>query len=445
MRVTQNSVVCCPRTKEKDKMELLEAILTKENMNEAYRRVCANKGASGVDGVTVDKLHYYLTENKAEIFESIRTRKYKPQPVRRVEIPKENGKMRQLGIPTAVDRVIQQAISQVLTPIYEEQFSDSSYGFRPFRSCEMAVQRSLQILNAGYTWVVDIDLERFFDTVHHDRLMNIINRTIKDGDVISLIRKFLVSGVMVGDRYEETRVGTPQGGNLSPLLSNIMLNELDKELEKRGLQFVRYADDCNIFVKSQKSAERVMKTITDFIERKLGLTVNASKSKVGKPSAIKFLGFGYFVDNEGKYQAKPHSKSIEKLKLKLKALTCRSWGISLDTRLKKIRQQVNGWIYYFRIAKMKSHLIAIDKKLRHRIRVVIWKQWKRTRKRYESLRKLGASHDLAFQTANCRKSYQFVCSTHALKSTITNIRLENRGLISLSNLYAKVHLAKCYY
>ena len=423
-------------------MELLEEILSRKNLNEAYKRVYANKGASGVDGVSVEELHEHLRVHKAEILESIRTRKYKPQPVRRVEIPKEEkGKVRKLGIPTVVDRVIQQAIAQVLTPIYEQQFSNSSYGFRPNRSCEMAVIRSLELLNDGYDWVVDIDLERFFDTVNHDRLMNILHRTITDGDVLSLIRKFLVSGVMVGSTYEETTVGTPQGGNLSPLLSNIMLNELDKELESRGLHFVRYADDCNIFVGSRKAAERVMKSITDFIERKLGLKVNATKSQVGRPNRIKFLGFGYFTDKDGKYQAKPHKLSIEKLRRKLKALTSRKWSISLDERLRKLKQQITGWVYYFRIAKMKTVLVEIDAKLRKRIRVVIWKQWKRAKKRYESLRKLGATHRNAYVTANCRKSYQYVCGTATIHATITNKRLENRGLTSLSNLYAKIHLA----
>ena len=422
-------------------MELLEEILSRKNLNEAYRRVYANRGASGVDSVSVEELHEHLRVHKAEILESIRTRKYKPQPVRRVEIPKDNGKMRQLGIPTVVDRVIQQAIAQVLTPIYEKQFSDSSYGFRPNRSCEMAVIKSLELLNDGYDWIVDIDLERFFDTVHHDRLMNILHRTINDGDVLSLIRKFLVSGVMVGSTYEETKVGTPQGGNLSPLLSNIMLNELDKELEARGLYFVRYADDCNIFVGSRKAAERVMESVTNFIERKLGLKVNAAKSRIGRLNQIKFLGFGYFTDKDKKYQAKPHKLSLEKLKRKLKALTSRRWSISLDSRLRKLKQQIVGWIYYFRIAKMKTSLEEIDSKLRKRIRVVIWKQWKVFRKRYESLRKLGATHRNAQRTAGCRKGYQYVCSSATIHATITNKRLEARGLTSLSNLYAKVHLA----
>jgi len=422
-------------------VELLEEILSRKNLNEAYKRVYANKGASGVDDVSVEELHEHLRAHKAEILESIRTRKYKPQPVRRAEIPKDNGKKRQLGIPTVVDRVIQQAIAQVLTPIYEKQFSDSSYGFRPNRSCEMAINRSLELLNDGYDWVVDIDLERFFDTVHHDRLMNILHRTITDGDVLSLIRKFLVSGVMVGNTYEETTVGTPQGGNLSPLLSNIMLNELDKELESRGLHFVRYADDCNIFVGSRKAAERVMKSITDFIERKLGLKVNATKSQIGKPQRIKFLGFGYFVDSNKRYQAKPHKSSIQKLKRKLKALTSRKWSISLDMRLRKLKQQIVGWVNYFRIAKMKTVLLQIDEKLRKRIRVVIWKQWKETKKRYNSLRKLGATHRNAYVTANCRKGYQYVCNTATIHAAITNKRLEQRGLTSLSNLYAKIHLA----
>lgn len=422
-------------------MELLEEILSRKNLNEAYKRVYANKGASGVDGVSVEELHEHLRVHKAEILESIRTRKYKPQPVRRVEIPKDNGKMRQLGIPTVVDRVIQQAIAQVLSPIYEKQFSNSSYGFRPSRSCEMAIIRSLELLNDGYDWVVDIDLERFFDTVNHDRLMNILHRTVTDGDVLSLIRKFLVSGVMVGETYEETTVGTPQGGNLSPLLSNIMLNELDKELEARGLHFVRYADDCNIFVGSRKAAERVMTSITDFIERKLGLKVNATKSQIGRPNRIKFLGFGYFVDKDRKYQAKPHKSSIEKLRRKLKALTSRKWSISLDVRLRKLKQQIVGWVNYFRIAKMKTVLAEIDAKLRKRVRVVIWKQWKKTKKRYNSLRKLGATHRNAYVTANCRKGYQYVCNSATIHATITNERLEQRGLTSLSNLYAKIHLA----
>ena len=305
---------------------------------------------------------------------------------------------------------------------------------------EMAIVRSLDLINDGHDWIVDIDLERFFDTVHHDRLMNIVSRTVKDGDVISLIRKFLVSGVMVGDRYEDTTVGTPQGGNISPLLANIMLNELDKELESRGLNFVRYADDCNIYVRSEKAANRVMESITDFIQRKLGLIVNVAKSKVGRPTDIKFLGFGYFHDKDGHYYARPHQMSVLKLKRKLKALTKRSWSISLDVRLAKIKQLIVGWVNYFRIAKMKSVLGDIDAKLRKRIRVIIWKQWKKSRSRYNALRKLGVNHGNAYKTANCRKGYQYVCSTATIHSAMNNERLAKRGLTSLLAHYNRVHL-----
>src|SRR5690625_3822675 len=276
--------------KEETSVELLEEILSNQNMNEAYKRVYRNKGASGVDGVSVEELKAHLREHKDELRTQIRNRKYKPAPALRVEIPKENGKMRKLGIPTAVDRVVQQAINQKLSPIFERQFSEYSYGFRLGRSCEMAVIKALEHINDGYEWLVDIDLERFFDTVHHDKLMRIISRTIKDGDVISLIRKYLVSGVMVNGKYEDTPVGTPQGGNLSPLLSNIMLNELDKELEARGLRFVRYADDSLIFVGSEKAANRVLTSVTKFIEKKLGLKVNAEKSQVCQPSQMNVLG-----------------------------------------------------------------------------------------------------------------------------------------------------------
>jgi len=420
-------------------VELLEKILTRENLNEAYKRVYASKGAGGVDGVTVEELNEHLRVHKAEILESIRTRKYKPQPVRRVEIPKDNGKMRQLGIPTVVDRVIQQAIAQVLTPVYEQQFSDSSYGFRPGRSCEMAIIRSLELLNDGYDWIVDIDLERFFDTVNHDRLMNLLNRTIKDGDVLSLIRKFLASGVMVGGEIEETTVGTPQGGNLSPLLSNIMLNELDKELEARGLNFVRYADDCNIYVKSEKAAERVMASITGFIERKLGLKVNATKSQIGRPNQIKFLGFGYDQDENGKYHAIPHNLSVNKLKRKLKNLTRRNWSISLDNRLRKLKSLITGWVNYFRCAEMKRTLASIDSRLRMRLRVVIWKQWKVPKKRYNSLLKLGIKPYSA-RIAFSGKCYQVVCKSPTIHTALTNKRLEQRGLVTLSSHYEKVHL-----
>ena len=270
-----------------DTSSLMEQILSKDNLNAAYLQVVRNKGAAGVDGMTVEELGPYLLENGENIMEQLRRRKYKPQPVRRVEIPKPGGGVRNLGVPTVVDRFVQQAVAQVLTPIFEEQFHDHSYGFRPNRCAQQAVLKALEMMNDGHSWIVDIDLAKFFDTVDHDKLMTIIGRTIKDGDVISVVRKFLVSGVMIDDEYEDTIVGTPQGGNISPLLANIMLNELDKELEARGLDFVRYADDLIIMVGSRQAAERVMKSVTRFIENKLGLKVNAEKSKVDKPKRDK--------------------------------------------------------------------------------------------------------------------------------------------------------------
>ena len=275
-RVTQNQgFIYLRKGKEETDMELLEEILNPNNLNKAYKKVVANKGVAGVDGITVEEEFDYLKENGDRIKNQIRKRRYKPQPVKRVQIPKENGKMRNLGIPTVTDRIIQQAIFQVISPIFEKQFNDNSFGFRPGKSCEQAVIKALEYLNNGYEWIVDIDLEKFFDTVNQDKLITIIGKTITDGDVVSLIRKYLSAGVMEKGIVKPTYVGTPQGGNLSPLLSNIMLNELDKELEKRGLNFVRYADDCIILVKSEKAANRVIKSITKFIEKKLGLKVNA--------------------------------------------------------------------------------------------------------------------------------------------------------------------------
>ncbi|MFV8829999.1 group II intron reverse transcriptase/maturase [Alkalihalobacterium sp. APHAB7] len=421
-------------------MELLEQILSNQNMNEAYLRVYKNKGASGVDGVTVDELKQYLKENKDELRQRIRTRKYQPQAALRVEIPKDNGKMRKLGIPTVVDRVVQQAIHQILSPIFEKQFSEFSYGFRPKRSCEMAIIKSLEFLNDGHDWVVDIDLERFFDTVHHDKLIRIISNTIDDGDVISLIRKYLVSGVMVKGRYEETPVGTPQGGNLSPLLSNIMLNELDKELENRGLRFVRYADDAIIFVKSEKAAIRVMKSIVRFIEEKLGLIVNAEKSKVSRPKDLKLLGFGYYYDfKNSRYQVKPHQTSVQKFQRKLRLLTKRNWSIPLDYRILKLKQVIFGWVNYFRISNMKKVMTRIDEKLRSRIRVIIWKQWKVPRKQIKSLIKLGIPKEEAKGLTFCRKGYRYIGLSKVVQRALSNKRLKQRGIPSALERYLKVH------
>ena len=406
-------------------MELLEKVLSKENLNNAYKQVYKNKGASGVDGVTVDELFAYIKEHKEEILWQIRNRKYKPQPVRRVYIPKENGKMRKLGIPSVIDRVIQQAIVQVLTPIYEEQFSNNSFGFRPNRSCEMAVIKALECFNEGYDWIVDIDLQSFFDEVNQDKLIGIMRRTIKDGNLVSLIRKFLQSGVMEKGIIQETKKGTPQGGNLSPLLSNIMLNELDIELEKRGLNFVRYADDCLIMVKSEKAANRVMESITTFITRKLGLKVNVEKSKIARPNEIKYLGFGFYKRiNQNVWRPKPHIKSVEKFKAKLRVILVRSKSISLKERLLRI----------------KIIMERTDQNIRRKLRVIIWKQWKKISKRYTILRKLGISHRDAYVTANSRMGYYHITHTRVLEQAISKERLNKRGLVNSLNHYLKVHI-----
>lgn len=421
-------------------MELLEEILNPNNLNEAYKKVVSNKGVAGVDGITVHEELEYLQEYKDTILNQIRKRRYKPQPVKRVQIPKENGKKRNLGIPTVTDRIIQQAIVQVISPIFEKQFNENSYGFRPNRSAEQAVIKALEYLNDGYEWIVDIDLEKFFDTVNQDRLITIIGKIIKDGDVVSLIRKYLSAGVMEKGVERETKVGTPQGGNLSPLLSNIMLNELDKELEARGLNFVRYADDCIILVKSEKAANRVLNTITKFIEKKLGLKVNAEKSKVTRPTQTKYLGFSFWATKGGKWKPKPHIKSYQKLQRKLKQLTNRSWSISLDERIKKINYVVRGWINYFRIANMKNKISEIDEHLRTRIRVIIWKQWKKTIRKYKALRQLGLDHGIAFNYANTRKGYYQICKTQTIKFAINIERLRKRGLVFLLDQYTKVHI-----
>jgi Retron-type reverse transcriptase len=420
-------------------MELLDKILEKSNLNIAYERVYRNKGAAGVDGMTVQELGYHLYKKEEEIITQLKSRKYKPQPVLRVEIPKDNGKMRKLGIPTVTDRFIQQAIHQKLSPIFERQFSENSYGFRPGRSCEMAITKTLELINDGYTWIVDIDLERFFDTVNHDKLMRIISRTIKDGDVISIIRKYLVSGVIVEELYEETNEGAPQGGPLSPLLSNIMLNELDKELEARNLNFVRYADDTMIFTKSEKAAERILKSVTKYIEQKLGLKVNGEKSKISRPREMKYLGFGYYYDGiNQKYALKPHELSLQKFQRKLKKLTKRNWSISLDDRIKKLNEVIRGWVNYFRCANMKSRLAVIDQKLRSRIRVIIWKQWKIPKKQIPSLVKLGIPLEEAKGLTYCRKGYRYIGLSKVVQRALSNKRLKQRGIPSALEHYLKV-------
>ena len=415
--------------------EMLEKILSNENIEKAYKRVYANKGAGGVDGVTTKELEVYMEANWSSIKEQIRTRTYKPQPVLRVEIPKPNGGVRKLGIPTVIDRVIEQAITQVLTPIFDPMFHESSYGFRPNRRCEQAIVKLLELFNDGFVWIVDIDLEKFFDNVPQDKLMSYVGRVIHDGDTESLIRKYLKAGVMNRGQYEPTDIGTPQGGNLSPLLSNIMLNELDYELEHRRLNFTRYADDVVIVLKSKAAATRVMHSITDWIERKLGLKVNATKTKVTPPSKLKYLGFGFWKEKEG-WKARPHEDSVERLKRKLKSLCKRSWSVDLTYRIGKINAVSRGWINYFRIGSMKSNLLSIDEHLRTQIRVVIWKQWKVPSKREWGLLKLGVPHWLAHKVAGWGDHYQFVATRSILARAISKEKLTQRGLVSLYDYYA---------
>ena len=418
---------------------LLNELLSDENLKIAKQRVKKNKGASGIDGMEVKELDEYLSKHLDEIKEQIRNKKYSPKPVKRVEIPKPDGGVRNLGVPTVVDRFVQQAIAQVLTPIYEPKFSESSYGFRPDRCCEMAILKALEFMNDGYQWVVDIDLEKFFDNVNHDKMISLIMKDVKCGEIVSLINKFLKSGIMIDDEYKESVIGTPQGGNLSPLLSNIMLDQLDKELEARRLRFTRYADDCIILVGSSKAADRVMKNVSIFIESKLGLKVNMTKSKVSKPNDIKYLGFGFFMDkSDGLWKARPHAKSVEKLKLKLKKLTSRRWSISLDERLEKIKKTIVGWTNYYKIGFWKNIAREIDAHVRFRLRMCIWKQWKKVSTKKKALIKLGIPKREAWMLANCRKAYAR-CASSFLNNVLTNKRLKERGLVFLLDQYNLKH------
>lgn len=425
---------------------LLEDILSEENMNIALCKVRRNKGSAGVDGVTVDEIEEYMSQNEESIKEQIRGRQYKPQPVLRAEIPKENGGVRKLGIPTVLDRIILQAVAEKLTPIFDPLFSSHSYGFRPGKSAHQAILEFCKYLNEGYTWIVDLDLEKFFDNIPQDRLMSLIGRVINDGDVESLIRKYMKAGVINGGAFEETDRGVSQGSGLSPLLANIMLNELDKELEKRGLHFVRYADDCVIATRSEASAKRVMESITRFIEDKLGLKVNAEKSHVCRPSELKYLGYSfYFEKRKNLWLPKPHDKSVEKFKAKLKELCRRSWSVSIDYRFQKINEVIRGWINYFRLGIMKRKMEEIDSHLRTMVRIIIWKQWKVPSKRQWGLQKLGIDKDLARLTSYAGDRYQFIALKTCVSRAISKKILVKRGLISCVDYYMeKSHYVRLF-
>ena len=415
---------------------LLKRIISRDNMNVAYQKVKSNRGAGGIDKMSVDELLPYLREHRLSLLQQIKDGKYKPNPVRRVEIPKEEkGKYRKLGIPTVVDRVIQQAIAQVLTPIYEPQFSESSFGFRPGRGAHDALRQCQKYANEGYVYVVDMDLEKFFDTVCQSKLIEVLSRSIKDGRVISLIHKYLNAGVIRQGVFERSEQGVPQGGPLSPLLSNVMLNELDKELEKRNHKFVRYADDCMILCKSRRSAERTLTSTIRFIEGKLFLKVNREKTSVAHISRVKYLGYGFYR-YKGECRFKVHQKSLVKMKNRLRVLTNRRKAISNEDRPLMLSRFIKGWVNYFKLADMKGMLKQVDEWLRRRIRAIYWKQWKKVRTRYRMIRQYKLPEWKVHELANCRKGIWRAAVM--LNSVLTNKEIARQGYIAMSSYYEQV-------
>lgn len=417
---------------------LLDEILYYKNMNIAYKRVVANKGSSGVDGIKVEDLLEHLKDHKVEIIGKIRCRKYKPKPVRRVRIPKPNGKERNLGIPTTTDRVIQQSIYQVLSPIYEKQFSDYSYGFRPNRSCHDALKQVKVFVDEGYSYVADMDLSKFFDTVNQSKLIQILSNTIKDGDVISLIHKYMKSGIMDNGMFYDSTEGVPQGGPLSPLLANIFLNEADQQFEEWGYKFVRYADDIMIFARNRKAAERYGKRVTKYLEENLRLKVNREKTSIKHISKVKYLGYGFYFKKDKTLGFRSHKDSVKRFEAKLRSVTNRSNGKSSTWIKIKLRQIGQGWIQYFKLADMKSSLKRIDEWLRRRIRMRVWKTWKRVRIRYRCLQKLGVNKYKAWEWANTRKGYWRIARSLILSTTYTNEIIAKQGYINLSDYYKLV-------
>lgn len=429
MWITENNLTSLEQTG----YGMLEQILSPANLNAAYKRVVRNKGAGGIDEMQVESLKDYLIKEKEALIASILGGKYRPNPVRRVEIPKENGKKRQLGIPTVVDRVIQQAITQVLSPVYEKQFSKSSYGFRPKRSAHQALQQCQRYIDEGYKYAVDMDLEKFFDTVNQSKLIEVLSRTIKDGRVISLIHRYLQAGVVVANKFEQTAVGVPQGGPLSPLLSNIMLNELDKELERRGHRFVRYADDLMILCKSKRAATRTMENLMPYIEQRLFLKVNRDKSTVAYIRQVKFLGYSFYMYRGCRLRI--HLKSVEKMRTRIRELTSRSNGWGNARRKEALKQFITGWVNYFKLADMRQLMIETDEWYRRRLRMVFWKQWKRISTRQANLVKLGIARSKAWEHANTRKGYWHIANSWILSKTVTNERLRERGYSFLTDCY----------
>ena len=417
---------------------LLERILDRNNLNQAYLKVKRNGGSAGVDGMTVEEMLPYLKGHREELLESLRSERYKPKAVRRVEIPKPDGGKRMLGVPTVIDRMIQQAIVQVLQPMYEPLFSENSYGFRPKRSAQQAMKQALEYYNEGYTQVVDLDLAKYFDTVNHEILIGMLREQVKDERVIRLIRKYLKSGVMINGLISPTTEGTPQGGNLSPLLSNIYLTAFDRMLESRGHKFVRYADDCNIYVKSRRAAERVMANCTNFLEGKLKLKVNRKKSQVGSPLRLKFLGFSMYKTGK-KAGIRPHGKSIKRFKDKIRELTSRKQARSVELILKRLKRYTVGWLGYYSIADMESRIKRLNEWIRRRIRQIYWKQWKKIKTKHDNLVRLGIDNENAWKWANSRKAYWRVADSCILAKSLTNKYLASVGYDDILERYKVLH------
>ncbi|WHY21800.1 group II intron reverse transcriptase/maturase [Paenibacillus sp. G2S3] len=413
---------------------MLEQLLSRENLLQALKRVEANKGSHGVDGMSVKSLRKHIVQNWQTLRHAIEEGTYEPSPVRRVEIPKPNGGgVRMLGIPTVTDRMLQQAISQVVTPLFDPQFSEHSYGFRPKRRGHDAVRKAREFMKEGYRFVVDLDLEKFFDRVHHDRLMLKIAEKVKDKKVLLLIRKYLQSGVMENGLVKPTLEGTPQGGPLSPLLTNIVLDELDKELEKRGHRFVRYADDCNIYVKTPRAGERVKASVTGFIEGKLKLKVNQGKSAVDRPWKRKFLGFIFSVDQVPKVRIA--QQSLQKAKVRIREITSRKKPMKMEEQIQKLNQYLMGWCGYFSLADTPSSFRDMDKWIRRRLRMCLWKQWKNPRTKVKRLISLGVRKDKADEWGNTRKGYWRIAGSPILSRALNNRYWETNGLKSLMDRY----------
>lgn len=426
-------------TDAKDGADLFERIVERNNLNRAYKQVKRNGGAPGVDGMTVDGLLAHLHEHKESFLESLRNETYQPQPVRRVEIPKVDGGVRLLGVPTVMDRMIQQAISQVLSPIFERGFSETSYGFRPGRGAHQAILQAQEYYNQGYCRVVDIDLSKYFDTINHELLMEMLRAEITDQRVLHLIKRYLKSGVMINGVVTRTEEGSPQGGNLSPLLSNIYLSAFDRELERRGHKFVRYADDVNIYVKSQRAAERVLASSRKFLEAKLKLRVNESKSKAGSPLKLKFLGFALRSTTKGQAGIRIHENSIDRFKDKICKLTRRNQGNSMAWMLQKLRQYTIGWLGYYAIADMKEFMRSSNEWIRRKIRTYAWKQWKRVRTRFAQLQSLGIPKGKAWEWANTRKGHWHIAKSWILTRSLTNQRLTQMGYDDILLRYNALH------